>query len=350
MQRKRIHTERKDEMTYKELMAAARADMQFCSACEVCDGRACKNHIPGPGAKGTGDTAARNYDKWKEIRLNMDTITDVTSADTSAEIFGKRFALPVFAGPVGVVERHYGPKYTIETYNDVLIRGCVDAGICAFTGDGNNPAVMREACLSIGRSGGQAIPTVKPWDAGTIAAKMEQVRESGAFAVAMDIDAAGLMFLRGQNPPAGAKTVGELRKIISDAGLPFIVKGIMTASGAKKALDAGADAIVVSNHGGRVLEDCPATAEVLGEIAEALGGKMKILVDGGIRSGADVFKAIALGADAVMIARPFVCAVYGGAEEGVRIYVDKLKTELEDAMMMCGAKTLADIRRDMVRI
>lgn len=337
-------------MDYKELMAAARASMELCAACEVCDGRACRNRIPGPGAKGTGDTATRNYEKWKEIRLNMDTITDCVSADTSAELFGKRFALPVFAGPVGVVERHYGPKYNIQTYNDVLIRGCADAGICAFTGDGNDPAVMTEACMSIRRANGLAIPTVKPWDAGTVAAKLEQVRESGAFAVAMDIDAAGLPFLRGQNPPAGAKTADELRRIIGDAGLPFIVKGIMTVSGAKKALDAGADAIVVSNHGGRVLEDCPATAEVLGEIADAVGGKMKILVDGGIRSGADVFKAIALGADAVMIARPFVCAVYGGAENGVRVYVDKIRTELEDAMMMCGAKTLADIRRDMVRI
>ena len=101
----------------------------------------------------------------------------------------------------------------------------------------------------------------------------------------------------------------------------------MTVKGALKAKEAGAAAIVVSNHGGRVLDQCPATAEVLEEIAEAVGGSMKILVDGGIRSGTDVFKALALGADAVIIARPFVTAVYGGGREGVESYINKIGAE-----------------------
>ena len=92
---------------------------------------------------------------------------------------------------------------------------------------------------------------------------------------------------------------------------------------------------MVSNHGGRVLDQTPATAEVLEEIAEWNQGRMKILVDGGIRSGIDVFKALALGADGVLIARPFVQAVYGGGEEGVRLYVKKLGEELKDTMAMC---------------
>ena len=75
---------------------------------------------------------------------------------------------------------------------------------------------------------------------------------------------------------------------------------------------------------------------------------MKVLVDGGIRSGVDVFKALALGADAVIIARPFATAVYGGAEEGVKLYIEKIGGELSDTMSMCGAKTLADITRDMI--
>lgn len=112
-------------------------------------------------------------------------------------------------------------------------------------------------------------------------------------------------FPENMTPPAGSKTVEELKEIISYAGVPFILKGIMTVNGAKKALEAGAAAIVVSNHGGRVLDQCPATAEVLPEIVEAVGGKMTILVDGGIRSGMDVFKALALGADGVLIGRPF---------------------------------------------
>ena len=174
------------------------------------------------------------------------------------------------------------------------------------------------------------------------------MKAANPIAVAMDIDAAGLPFLQNMEPPAGRKTVEELRQIAAWAERPFILKGIMTVAGAKKALEAGASAIVVSNHGGRVLDQCPATAEVLPAIADAVGGRMTVLVDGGIRSGMDVFKALALGADGVLICRPFVNMVYGGGAEGVKLYVDKLRAELADAMSMCGARKLADINRSML--
>ena len=93
-------------------------------------------------------------------------------------------------------------------------------------------------------------------------------------------------------PPAGSKSVQELAEIIRYAGMPFIVKGVMTVRGAQKAAEAGAAAIIVSNHGGRVLGQTPASAEVLPEIADAVGSSMKIFVDGGIRTGTDVFKAL----------------------------------------------------------
>ena len=118
--------------------------------------------------------------------------------------------------------------------------------------------------------------------------------------------------------------------------------------GAEKAVEAGAAAIVVSNHGGRVLPGSAATADVLPEIADAVGDRVKILVDGGIRSGTDIFRALALGADAVLIGRPFVNMVYGGGAEGVQVYVDKLKAELADTMAMCGAHKLSDIKRSML--
>ena len=165
----------------------------------------------------------------------------------------------------------------------------------------------------------------------------------------MDVDAAGLPFLKNMTPPAGSKNVKELAEIVNMAGVPFIVKGVMTVKGALKAKEAGAAAIVVSNHGGRVLDQCPATAEVLEEIADAVGDSMKILVDGGIRSGTDIFKALALGADGVLICRPFVVSVYGGGAEGVKTYIEKLGAELKDTMQMCGAHSLSEITRDMVR-
>lgn len=336
-------------MTYQELMENARPILgKYCKGCLICDGRACTNKIPGPGAKGIGDTAIRNYDAWRDVRVNMDTLTANKPVNTEITLFGRRFACPIFAGPVGAVNLHYGEAYNDVTYNDVLVSACAENGICAFTGDGTDPGVMEAACRAVKSADGMGVPTVKPWNAETISKKINLVRESGAFAVAMDIDAAGLPFLKGMQPPAGRKSAEELAEIIDAAGLPFIVKGIMTVRGARKAKEAGAAGIVVSNHGGRVLDQCLSTAEVLPEIAEEVGNSVKIFVDGGIRSGTDVFKAIALGADAVLIARPFVTALYGGGADGVKFYINKIKGELEDTMAMCGADSIGEITPEMI--
>lgn len=337
-------------MSYNKVLENARNCIgDYCKACTECNGRVCRNTMPGPGAKGIGDTAIRNYDKWKEIRINMDTLTENKPIDMSIDLFGKKFKYPFFAGPVGAVNLHYGDKYNDVSYNNILVSACANYGILAFTGDGVNPEVMKSATTSIKTVGGLGIPTIKPWNLDTIKEKMQLVKDSGAIAVAMDIDAAGLPFLKNMNPPAGAKSVEELKEIIKLSNLPFIVKGIMTVKGALKAKEAGADAIVVSNHGGRVLDQCPATAEVLADIVDAVGDSMKIFVDGGIRSGVDIFKALALGADGVLICRTFVTALYGGEEEGIKTYIDKLASELEDTMSMCGAYSLNDISRDMIR-
>ena len=337
-------------MNYTECIEQARGRIgSYCKACWECNGRACKNQMPGPGAKGIGDTAIRNYDKWKEIRVQMDTLVENRPCDTTLELFGRTFQYPFFAGPVGAVQLHYGDCLNDISYNDILVSACAASGIAAFTGDGTDSNVMVAATKAIKNAGGLGIPTVKPWNIEVIREKMEMVKDSGAFAVAMDIDAAGLPFLKNMNPPAGSKNVQELSEIVKMAGRPFIVKGVMTAKGARKAKEAGADAIIVSNHGGRVLDQCPATAEVLEEIVKEVNGSMKILVDGGIRSGTDIFKALALGADGVLICRPFVVAVYGGGEEGVKLYIDKLGAELKDAMQMCGAHSVSEITRDMVR-
>ena len=187
---------------------------------------------------------------------------------------------------------------------------------------------MAMATKAIGNADGCGVPTIKPWNIDTIKEKMAQAKASGCFAVAMDVDAAGLPFLKNMTPPAGSKSVAELAEIVKLAA-----------------------AIVVSNHGGRVLDQCPATAEVLPEIAAALKGTgVKVLVDGGIRTGVDVFKALALGADGVLICRPFVTAVYGGGAEGVKCYIDKLAGELADTMQMCGAHSIEEITREMVRV
>ena len=336
-------------MDYQEVLQQARTCIgPFCKACPVCNGLACKNTIPGPGAKGVGTGFIRNYQKWQELCVNMDTICENLPVDTSFSLFGHTFAAPIFAAPVGAMKMHYGDKYDDLAYNNILVSACADAGIAAFTGDGMDPAVMTGAISAIASADGDGIPTVKPWDMDTIFQKLDAIQAADPIAIAMDIDAAGLPFLKNHQPPAGSKTVSELKEIIQYAHRPFILKGIMTVRGAEKAMEAGASAIVVSNHGGRVLDQCPSTAEVLPAIAEAVGNRMEILVDGGIRSGMDVFKALALGAHGVLIGRPYVTMVYGAGAEGVQIYTNRLMAELKDTMAMCGAHKLSDIRRDML--
>ena len=336
-------------MTYQEIQAKARDCVgPYCKSCPVCNGLACKNTIPGPGAKGIGTGFIRNYQKWQELCVNMDTICENKPVDTSFDFFGRKVALPVFAAPLGALTLHYGDKYSDLAYNEILVPACAENGIAAFTGDGTNPTLMQGAAQVLAKNGGCGVPTIKPWNMETIKEKLDLVKAADPFAIAMDIDGAGLPFLKNMTPPAGSKTVEELQQIVAWAEKPFILKGIMTVAGAQKALEAGAKGIVVSNHGGRVLDQCPSSAEVLPAIADAVGSKMTILVDGGIRSGMDVFKALALGADGVLIGRPFINMIYGAGAEGVKVYVEKLKAELEDTMAMCGAHSLAEINRSMI--
>ena len=339
-----------EKVTYQEVLERARGCIgPYCKACNVCNGLACKNTMPGPGAKGLGTGAIRNYKMWQEICVNLDTICENKPADASVSLFGRSFDVPFFAAPIGAMKLHYGDKHDDLSYNSILIPACAQAGFAAFTGDGTNPAVFEAACAAIGQNGGAGIPTVKPWDRDTLFHKLEMAREAKPAAIAMDIDAAGLPFLQNLTPPAGSKTVEELQEVVAACGdTPFILKGIMTVRGAEKAARAGAKAIVVSNHGGRVLDQCPATAEVLPEIVDAVGKDLTVLVDGGIRTGMDVFKALALGAKGVLIGRPFVTALYGGDGEGVAVYAAKLKAELLDTMAMCGVHSISEIDRSCI--
>ena len=187
-------------MDYNEILKNAReCSGPYCKACPVCNGMACRTQVPGPGGKGTAATMLRNYQKWQELCVNMDTICENAEVDTSYDFFSHKLTIPVMAGPVGAVAMHYSDKY------DDL--SCAQAGIAAFTGDGTNPAVMEGALHAITAAGGLGVPTVKPWNMETVFAKLDAVRRADPMAVAMDIDAAGLPFLKGLTPPAGSKTV-----------------------------------------------------------------------------------------------------------------------------------------------
>lgn len=339
-------------MTYAELAAAARGQIgPHCKACPVCDGRACAGKIPGPGDKGVGRVAQRNWEAWQKLRVNMDTLHETFAADTRTQALGRELSLPVMVAPVGDVPKHYGEKFETVDYNRIVLETAAEAGTLALTGDGPDASIMENATDLVAELGGRGVPTIKPWDPATLEARVEMALAAHPTAVAMDIDAAGLPFLRNSVPPAGALSAAQVADVAArchDVGVPFVLKGVMTARAAERAADAGVDAIVVSNHGGRVLDGVPATAEALPAIASAVGERIEVFVDGGVRSGLDVFRALALGARACLVCRPVVVAAFGGGADGVRCYLDQLRAELADVMEMCGAATVADITDEML--
>lgn len=338
-------------MNYEEVRAKAKEIMvPECLVCKECNGVACKGWVPGVGAKWTGNSFIRSFNYLNEVKLVMDTIVlkEQEAQDISIELFGKEFSAPIFVAPIGGMDINYGGKMEEEDYHRSTLTGAKNSGIAAFTGDGANDVYFNAPQKPLKELDGWGIPTLKPWSQEKVFEKIKVVEELGVIALAMDIDSAGLVHLAASGKPVYSKTPAELREIVEFTKLPFIIKGIMSAKGAQKAVEIGAYGIVVSNHGGRVLDNTPATTEVLPEIKKVVGDRMKIFVDGGIRTGADVFKALALGADAVLIGRTYAISAFGGGAEGVSLYTEKLKAELKDTMLMTGCTTLSDITADKI--
>ena len=141
------------------------------------------------------------------------------------------------------------------------------------------------------------------------------------------------------------KDVDWLRSLTK---LPVVLKGVCRADDAKRAAESGASGIVVSNHGGRQMDTAPATIEVLPQCADAVGGRIPILLDGGVRRGLDVLKAIALGATAVQVGRPVLWGLAAGGQEGVELALSLLRQELDLAMALAGCTTLKTVTRDLI--
>lgn len=338
-------------MTYQEVLENARKKLQpRCHVCPVCDCRACAGVVPGPGGKGSGSTAKRNWRYLHDhVKLHMNVLGKGGPADTGFSCFGQLFSAPVFAAPIGMVANNLSDVLDEDTYAEAILAGTKAVGAGAFTGGGPMNKCFY-APLDAIKANGWGIPTLKPWRMSVVEERLPLVIGSGAPAFAMDIDSAGLPHARLSTEPMEMKNADDLARLVSLTKLPFVVKGIMTAESARQAAEAGVYAIVVSNHGGRVLEDGLSTAEVLPEIRAAVGDSVKLFVDGGIRSGADVFKVLALGADAALVGRPCSAAAYGGGAEGVQLYFEKLITELKSTMAMTGCQRLKDIKRELIRI
>ena len=335
-------------MTYGEVRENARKTILNCRACPECNGLGCGNTLPGPGSKAPGNGAHVNWQAWKDIRLNFDTFAEDDPVDTGCMLFGRSFALPLMSGPIGSMTQYSKEDVTVA-FNDGVMEGTAATGTIDCFGDGLAQVTLPGALESMVRHHADAIPVFNPLQNDAIMKKMDLFEESNALAMCVVVDSAGLSHWKHAGFHASSKTVEDLRELKAHTKKPFLVKGIMTVKGARQAVEAGADGIIVSNHGGRALADVPGTAEVLPEIVKAVKGETTIIVDGGIRHGVDMVKALAIGADAVLICRQFAVAWFGGGAEGVKTYIELLKQEFSEAMYMVGARKVSDLNPEMLR-
>lgn len=331
-------------MSYKDTLNIARENLNgSCRVCKICNGVACAGEVPGMGGLGTATSFKNNTNSLQEIMLNMRTIHDAKDPNMETKLFGRNMSIPVFAAPVSGTTLNMGGKFSEQEYISAVIDGCLQSGIYPMVGDTAVDTFLPTNLEELKKREGRGIAFIKPWENPNVIEKIKMAEKAGVFAVGMDIDACGLITLALHGKPVMPKTMEEIKEIIGSTNLPFILKGIMTVDEAKMAVKLGASAIVVSNHGGRVLDCTPGVAEVLPDIAKAVKGKITILADGGVRTGVDILKFIALGADAVLIGRPFVWSSFGNLTEGVKEYVEKLKGELKSAMILTGCKDIKDI-------
>lgn len=336
-------------MDYQKLRAAAREKFAgACRVCPVCNGVVCAGEVPGMGGIGSGTGFKNNFEALARYRLNLRTVHNISNPKLNCQILGLDLAMPIIGAAIGGIAINMKGAVSEAEYTKAVVSGCRQAGTIGMTGDGPKSEWYMDGINAIAAEDGYGIPIIKPRENDKIIEMANKAAAAGAKAFGIDIDAAALINMTNAGQPVGPKTRDELCYIKQNTKIPFIVKGIMTPDEAELCAAAGVDAIVVSNHGGRALDWTPGTAEVLPHISKLVKGKITILVDGGIRSGADVLKMLALGADAVLIGRPLAIGAVGGGTGGVAIVLNKLAAELKASMILTGTADVAAVSKDVL--
>jgi isopentenyl diphosphate isomerase/L-lactate dehydrogenase-like FMN-dependent dehydrogenase len=334
----------------EDVLKAAREKLYpRCRFCPECDGQACAGEVPGLGGIGSGMSFRNNYTSLQKVHLKMRTLHDVARPQIATTLFGKKLEAPILCAALGGTTYNMGGKMPEDEFIEAVLGGAKLAGTVGLVADGvEDPLETYKIRLAaIPRNGGIAV--IKPRAQKEVLERMKLVEDAGALAVAMDIDAAGRAARAAKlGQVIEPKTPKQLRELVRATKLPFVVKGVMTVDEAKVAVECGAAAIVVSNHGGRVLDHTPGTAEVLPAIADAVRGRIVVLTDGGVRYGADVLKMLALGADAVLVGRPVMRGAHGNGADGVALVLDKLKKELVETMTLTGVASVTKVSRGIL--
>lgn len=317
---------------------------------------------------GAGDevTYRKNEESFQEIYLEANTLEDLSGANTKIELFGQTYENPIFLAPVAyqkLVDIN-GEIATAQASNAMNCCMCVSSFSSSTLEDissvSSSPlwfqlyiqpemSVNLELIKKAEKLGYKALVI-------TIDAPISGIRnveQRFGFSLPNDVSAVNInnpfqsnnqyenVFDIVKNFP----TWKDIEFIKNSTNLPVILKGITSVSYAKKALEIGVDGIVVSNHGGRTLDTLAPSIKVLPKISKVINGKIPILFDGGIRRGTDIIKAIALGADAVMIGRPIMYGLATAGALGVAHTLKILKEELEIAMIFTGCKDIESLKK-----
>jgi 4-hydroxymandelate oxidase len=323
-------------------------------------------------------TLADNVAAWQRLRLRPRCLVDVSTRDLSTTVLGRPVSMPVLIAPTAF-QRLAHPDGELATARAAAAEGTV-MGLSTLS-----TSTLEEVAAANG-GGARWFQLYVYKDRGITRALVERAEGAGYEALALTVDAPlfgrRLRDMRnGFALPAGLTAanlvpggMGEVRRVDDDSGLatyiatmldqsitwrdvawlrsitrlPVIVKGVARGDDAAQAMAHGAAGIIVSNHGGRQLDTAIATADALPEIVDAVGDRGEVYVDGGVRRGTDVLKALALGARAALVGRPVLWGLAVDGEAGVRKALGMLRAELDLAMALCGCPTVGAITRDLV--
>lgn len=336
-------------MDIKEIKTNARERMKgFCAVCKECDGVWCAGKVPGMGGAGTGSSFQRAHDKLKEIKVVMRTIHSAVDPVLETSLFGQKLSFPAISAPITGTAFNMGGYVSDEEYCNDVVLGSVDAGTIAMIGDTGDPKCFEYGINALKKVNGKAIAIIKPRENDEIIKRIKIAEEAGAVAVGIDSDGAGLVTMKLFGQPVGPKSVEDLKVLVNSTKLPFIVKGILSVDEAKLCVEAGVHTIVVSNHGGRVLNETLAPCEVLEDIVKEVGDKINVLADGSVREGVDILKYLALGAKGVLVGRPVIWGSIGGRQEGVKTVLDTLRSQLYQSMILTGCADVNDVSSKII--
>lgn len=319
-------------------------------------------------------TLAENVAAWQRWSFVRRALVDVSAIDSSTTVLGQRVALPVLVAPTAF-HRLAVPEGEVATARAALAAGTVmvnstlstvpleDVAATGVAGwfqlyvftDRGLTAELVERSVAAGFAA--LVPTV---DAPTIGIRYADQRNRFVLPDGMELaNVAARLGASGSGAGSGLRafsaqfdqslTWADIEWLAGLSGLPVVPKGILSAADARRAVDAGASAVVVSNHGGRQLDGDPGTADVLGEVVDAVGGEVEVYVDGGIRRGTDVVRAVALGARAVLVGRAVLWSLAAGGQAGVERMLTLLGDEVADALRQLGVPRLVDLDRSSLR-